>query len=263
MDVVVERCTGLDVHRDNVVVTVRVPGMGSRRWEQQTRTFRATLAGLADLGEWLSGFAVTLVGMEATGVYCKTVFQALEDLPDRRALRFVGRCVPWAPPIGRSQTLSTLPPRAALADRCADRVGEGPARTKGTYLAAHLARLRGRRGKPKAIGAPRHDILVAYYHIVRDEVPFRELGPDCQAQALLAGAPSPPPPAPARGPRLHGDPRADRTDPNDHLNHIQPSPSAVGAITAQIRLPNATINPGIHTSASGKRSSVDRLRACR
>ena len=79
MDVVVERCAGLDVHRDNVVATVRVPGDGRRRWSQQTRTFRATLAGLAELGDWLSEFAVTLVGMEATGVYWKTVFQALEE----------------------------------------------------------------------------------------------------------------------------------------------------------------------------------------
>ncbi|MCA1678946.1 MAG: transposase, partial [Actinobacteria bacterium] len=54
------------------------------------------------------------------------------------------------------------------------------ARTKGTYLAAHFAQLRGRRGEPIAIGAIRHDILVAYYHIVRDQVPFRELGPDWQ-----------------------------------------------------------------------------------
>jgi hypothetical protein len=52
------------------------------------------------------------------------------------------------------------------------------ARTKGTYFAARFAQLRGRRGEPKAIGATRHDILVAYYYIVRDEVPFRELGPD-------------------------------------------------------------------------------------
>ena len=52
------------------------------------------------------------------------------------------------------------------------------ARTKGTYFAAHFAQLRGRRGEPKAIGATRHDILIAYYHIVRDQVPFRELGPD-------------------------------------------------------------------------------------
>ena len=79
MDVLVERCAGLDVHRDDVVATVRVPGSGRRRWDQQTRTFRATLSGLADLGGWLADAGVTLVGMEATGVYWKTVFQALED----------------------------------------------------------------------------------------------------------------------------------------------------------------------------------------
>src|SRR5215218_314568 len=79
MDVLVERCAGLDVHRDDVVATVRVPGAGRRRWDQQTRTFRATLAGLAALGEWLAEAGVSLVGMEATGVYWKTVFQALEE----------------------------------------------------------------------------------------------------------------------------------------------------------------------------------------
>src|SRR6266516_3267083 len=47
--------------------------------------------------------------------------------------------------------------------------------TKGTYLASHYWQLRGRRGDPKAIGAVRHDILTAYYHIVRDHVAYREL----------------------------------------------------------------------------------------
>src|SRR5437763_2184679 len=74
----VERCAALDVHRDNVVATARVPGEGRRRWNQQTRTFRSTLGGLAQLGAWLTELDVTLVGMEATGVYWKTVFQALE-----------------------------------------------------------------------------------------------------------------------------------------------------------------------------------------
>jgi transposase len=75
----VERCAGLDVHRDNVVATTRVPGQGRRRFEQQTQTFKATLPGLSELGAWLAEKGVTLVGMEATGVYWKTVFQALED----------------------------------------------------------------------------------------------------------------------------------------------------------------------------------------
>ncbi len=46
---------------------------------KQTQTFKATLAGLAELAAWLAEAGVTLVGMEATGVYWKTVFQALED----------------------------------------------------------------------------------------------------------------------------------------------------------------------------------------
>src|SRR6266508_4023371 len=59
---------------------------------------------------------------------------------------------------------------------------QAAARGKGTYLAAHHAQIRGRRGSAKAIGATRHDILVAFWHIVRDKVPFRELGPDWAAR---------------------------------------------------------------------------------
>jgi transposase len=79
VDVVVERCAGLDVHRDNVVATVRLPSEDRRRWLHKTRTFKATLGGLSELGEWLASFAVALVGMEATGVYWKPVFPVLED----------------------------------------------------------------------------------------------------------------------------------------------------------------------------------------
>jgi transposase len=80
MDVVVERCAGLDVHRDSVVATVRVPGKGRsrRRRTQQTQRFGTTIAQLEQLADWLAGFGVTLVGMEATGVYWKPVFWVLE-----------------------------------------------------------------------------------------------------------------------------------------------------------------------------------------
>ena len=80
MDVVVERCAGLDVHRNSVVATVRLPGTGKsrRRREQQTRSFGTTIGQLETLADWLEGFGVTLVGMEATGVYWKPVFYVLE-----------------------------------------------------------------------------------------------------------------------------------------------------------------------------------------
>jgi transposase len=382
MDVMVERCAGLDVHRDNVVATVRVPGSGRRQWDKQTQTFKATLAGLADLAAWLAQAGVTLVGMEATGVYWKTVFQALEDRfecwllnahhlrnvpgrktdvkdsewicqlvqhglvrpsfvppPEIRRLRDLtrlrkaqtnergrtiqrlekvlqdagiklssvasttysksaraileallsgvtdpeqlaelskGKMRPKIPQLREAlqsrfqiehhgimvaqllahidtldaalQNLSerikfVLTPHAHIIEllctipgvqehaaqvliaecgldmtlfptvghfaswagacpghhqsasrRGSGRTRPGPrwltdqltecaraaVRTKETYLAAHYAQLRGRRGEAKAVGAIRHDLLVAYFHIVRDDVPYRDLGPDWQ-----------------------------------------------------------------------------------
>ncbi|HEY1517263.1 MAG TPA: IS110 family transposase [Solirubrobacteraceae bacterium] len=382
MDAMVERCAGLDVHRDDVVATVRVPGEGRRRWDQETRTFRATLGGLAQLAAWLAEAGVTLVGMESTGVYWRTVFQALEErfecwllnahhlrnVPGRKtdvkdsewicqlvqhglvrpsfvpppeirrlrdltrlrkaqsnergrtiqrlekvfqdagiklssvasttysksaramleallsgvtdpeqlaelskgkmrakipqlrealASRFqiehhgilvaqllahidtldialqnlteriefvlephaeiiellctipgvqahaaqvliaecgldmtlfptVGHFASWAGACpghnesgGRRRSARTRPGPPWLTSQLTE-CARAAVRTKGTYLAAHFAQLRGRRGEPKAIGAIRHDLLVAYYHIVRDRVPFRDLGPDWQ-----------------------------------------------------------------------------------
>jgi transposase len=377
---VVERCAGLDVHRDNVVATVRHPRQDGGSWVRETRTFRAMLGGLSELREWLSSFGVTLVGMEATGVYWKPVFHVLEERfacwllnaqhlrnvpgrktdvkdsewicdlvahglvnpsfvppPEIRRLRDLTRlrkaqinertraiqrlekvlqdagikltsvasqtysksarailesllcgasdpeelaqlaktrlrakipqlrealanrfqvdhhgvlvaqllahidtleqaivtldeaiCARLAPHAQVVELLCTIPgvalrsaevliaecgldmsafPTAAhLASwagicpghhesagrRRSGRTRPGPrwltealtesaraaARTKDTYLASHHAQLRGRRGQAKALGATRHDILVAYYHIVRDEVPYRELGSD-------------------------------------------------------------------------------------
>jgi transposase len=78
MDRVVERPAGLDVHKAQVTACVRTPGEGVRR-SQEVREFKTTVRGLLALRAWLEGFAVTLVGMEATGVYWTTVFQVLED----------------------------------------------------------------------------------------------------------------------------------------------------------------------------------------
>jgi len=78
MDVLVERCAGLDVHRDSVMATVRLPGTRHPQREQHKRAFASTTAELQALGDWLQGFGVTLVGMEATGVYWRPVFDTLE-----------------------------------------------------------------------------------------------------------------------------------------------------------------------------------------
>src|SRR6266542_2160856 len=84
MDVLVERCAGLDVHRDSVVATVRVPGKRRRQREQHKRAFGTTVAQLQELGGWLQGFGVTLVGMEATGVCWLPDAQHLHNVPGRK-----------------------------------------------------------------------------------------------------------------------------------------------------------------------------------
>lgn len=78
MDTVVERCAGLDVHKDTVVACVRTPGKGGRR-SQVTRTFGTMTVDLLALRDWLAGMGVVLAGMESTGVYWKPVFYVLED----------------------------------------------------------------------------------------------------------------------------------------------------------------------------------------
>lgn len=77
MEVVIERCAGLDVHKRTVAACIRVPGKGRRR-DQQVRTFGAFNADLLALAEWLRDEGVTHVAMEATGVYWKPVWYVLE-----------------------------------------------------------------------------------------------------------------------------------------------------------------------------------------
>jgi transposase len=74
----IERCAMLDVHKSQVTACVRVPdGDGGRR--QEIREFQTTTAGLLVLADWLRSFAVTVVGMESTGVYWRAIYYLLED----------------------------------------------------------------------------------------------------------------------------------------------------------------------------------------
>jgi transposase len=77
MEQIHERVAGLDVHRDSVSACARLPGRRGTALVDKAR-FATTTAGLADLAEWLAGREVTVVGMEATGVYWKAPYYALE-----------------------------------------------------------------------------------------------------------------------------------------------------------------------------------------
>ena len=77
MDRWIERCCGLDVHKETVAACVRVPGAKGRR-TQEVRTFGTTTPDLLALQDWLAAHQVTHVAMESTGVFWKPVYYVLE-----------------------------------------------------------------------------------------------------------------------------------------------------------------------------------------
>src|SRR5919197_2094764 len=74
MEVVHERCCGMDVHKKTVVACVRTDQ------GQETRTFGTMTRELLRLWDWLDQEHVSAVAMESTGVYWKPVYNVLESL---------------------------------------------------------------------------------------------------------------------------------------------------------------------------------------
>lgn len=79
MDVLLERCAGIDVGKDEVVACVRTPGPGDRGRCKQTRTFGSFAGDLEAMADWFAAEGVTAVAMEATGSFWKPVWYVLED----------------------------------------------------------------------------------------------------------------------------------------------------------------------------------------
>jgi transposase len=77
MEVLYPRCAGLDVHAKTVVACVRLAVGAHVTYEH--RTVPTSTRGLLELADWLTGYEVTHVAMEATGVYWKPVWHVLED----------------------------------------------------------------------------------------------------------------------------------------------------------------------------------------
>lgn len=78
MEVVYERCAGLDVHKKSVTACRITPAAG-RGWQKESRRFGTMTDELLKLADWLRAGQVTAVAMESTGVYWKPVFNILES----------------------------------------------------------------------------------------------------------------------------------------------------------------------------------------
>ena len=79
MDLLLERCAGIDIGKDDVVACVRAPGLGGRGRRKETRSFRSFLGDLEAMVDWFVAEGVTDVAMEASGSYWKPVWYVLEE----------------------------------------------------------------------------------------------------------------------------------------------------------------------------------------
>jgi transposase len=77
MDVLHERCAGLDVHQETVVCCVLISEPGGR-CRKEFRTFGTMTVDLEALRDWLRERGVSHVAMESTGVFWKPVYAVLE-----------------------------------------------------------------------------------------------------------------------------------------------------------------------------------------
>lgn len=73
MEVLYERCCGLDVHKKTVVACVITPQV------KEIRTFSTMTEGLLQLADWLKDLQVSHVAMESTGPYWKPIYNLLES----------------------------------------------------------------------------------------------------------------------------------------------------------------------------------------
>ena len=77
MEVLCERCCGLDVHKKSVVACLVVPG-GNGETIKEIRTFGTMTVDILALSDWLASAGCTHVAMESTGVYWKPIYNLLE-----------------------------------------------------------------------------------------------------------------------------------------------------------------------------------------
>ena len=78
MEVVHERCCGVDVHKQFITACRIVPGATGKA-TKEIETFRTMPADLERFRDWLLAAGCTHVAMESTGVYWKPLYNLLEE----------------------------------------------------------------------------------------------------------------------------------------------------------------------------------------
>ena len=77
MNIVYERCAGLDVHKRSVVACAITPNKKGQRHKER-ETFSTMTPDVLRLRQWLTARGVTHVAMESTSVFWQPIYYQLE-----------------------------------------------------------------------------------------------------------------------------------------------------------------------------------------
>lgn len=80
MEEILERCCGLDVHRDSITACIMI-GNGTQK-RKQIKTFSTFTRNIRELADWLQSEGIKHVVMESTGIYWKPIFHIFDELFD-------------------------------------------------------------------------------------------------------------------------------------------------------------------------------------
>lgn len=77
MEEMLERCCGLDVHRDTITACIMI-GNGKQK-KKEIKTFETFTKDIKELASWLKSFNIKQVAVESTGIYWKPIFNIMEE----------------------------------------------------------------------------------------------------------------------------------------------------------------------------------------
>jgi hypothetical protein len=162
----------------NLLAPIGVHEISGRWRSEHRRQAEQSVAGICDSRNQGLVHAPHLTDLSHGWRKANHAHGCASHVPHRRAPRVLGRTLPRQRPIRRQTPLRTDPQRQQVARDRARRSRPGSDAHQEHLLQAQYQRLRPRIGHGRALGAVKHSMLIAYWHMFTTGEIYRELGGD-------------------------------------------------------------------------------------